>query len=346
MTVKVELDQPLPAQQGLYLRGNQPLLGNWQFANVLLSKRSATQWAGIFILNQGDDLQFILDGGSPRKYFNGMDTVAFKLKKDTAVNIKLSVGDFVIEAEKPQGQIHNFPLTASGNLRARMVKVRTPIGYIKDTSRVYPVVILHDGQSLFDANKSPDKSEWRLDETLDSLELLGAIDPFILVAIDHVFEARSVEYADSEFGTRYRNYITNDLLPQLSRQFRLAATPQDRYIGGAVAGGYTSLLSVWQSPDIFGNGILLSPAAQIHENDFAPLLDEVTQRHHQLKFYLDIGEFGLDESLKPGVDSLSAFLTLHNIDHVYNHVPNSIPDSENMSRRVIPAILHFFRKED
>ena len=64
-----------------------------------------------------------------------------------------------------------------------------------------------------------------------------------------------------------------------------------------------------------------------------------------VRFYVDIGEFGLDEELKLGVDSLTTFLSEQKIPYRYEFVPNSIPDNENMASRVITAILHFFKKE-
>ena len=82
----------------------------------------------------------------------------------------------------------------------------------------------------------------------------------------------------------------------------------------------------------------------IHENDFGKSLGADTSGR-QVSYFIDIGEFGLDEELRPGVDSLVSFLNKKEIPHFYNEVPNSIPDSENMARRVIPAIMHFFGKQ-
>lgn len=344
ITVNVELDEPLPQRQGLYIRGNQPLLGNWQHAKIVLARRSPTLWSGIFILAKDQEIKFVLDGGSPRKTFAGLDTIAFMAKRDTSLKISLSLTDFKVEPELPTGKIQKFPLTATDDIQDRMVRVRTPIGYDEDTSRQYPLVILHDGQSLFDADESPDKGEWRLDETLDSLEIAGVIDPFILVAVDHVFKTRSIEYADTDFGDRYQYYLTDRLIPMMRSHFRVSKSPSDTYIGGAIAGGFVSFLTSWRRSDVVANGLLFSPAMLIHENDFGKSLGADTLGR-EVNYFIDIGEFGLDEELRPGVDSLVNFLRKKEIPHLYNEVPNSIPDSENMSRRVIPAILYFFRKQ-
>ena len=115
----------------------------------------------------------------------------------------------------PQSSTH----CTKENWTSRRVIVRTPINYRKDTAKHYPTLYIHDAQYVLGENPS-NKNHWLLKSTLDSLENSKTINPFILVAIDHVFVNRSLEYSDSELGDRYRNYVINELMPKIDLQFR------------------------------------------------------------------------------------------------------------------------------
>jgi hypothetical protein len=345
VTIKCELKHPLAKKQALYIRGNHTLIGNWNFGKVHLAKRSDTLWAGIFLLQKGSDIEFVLDGGSETKYFNGMDTVRFKVISDTTITVSLDSPLIQAEIEKPTGQMHFLPSTATDDIRDRLVTVRTPIGYESDTLKRYPVVYLQDGQSMFTTDKSPDGFEWRMDETLDSLEFHGLIDPFILVAIDHVFDARSLEFSDNELGASYRSYLQYELPRSIDRQFRTIKRADARYLGGAVAGGFVSCLTAWEAPDIYGNVIALSPALEIYENNYFSLVESYKGAPKPIKYYVDIGEFGMDELIEPGYQKFVSYLDEFNYTYKKHFEPNSIPDGENMARRIIPALMYFFQRK-
>ncbi|MDX1684698.1 MAG: alpha/beta hydrolase-fold protein [Saprospiraceae bacterium] len=342
--VEVELNKPLPERQALHIRGDHGMMGKWEFGKVRLAKKRNMTWSGIFLIPRGDSVSFLLDGGHPDKGFEPADTFSFVVRKDTSLNIKMQGKWVNRKPEFPQGIFYQLPMTTPEGLRARTVTVRTPHNYTDDTLREYPVLYLLDGQSLFDTEGSPDGYEWRLDETLDSLEHLGLIEPIIVVGIDHVFETRSVEYSDTEIGARFRSYISEDLVETIDQQFRTKDSAEHRLIGGAVAGGFVSLLTAWESSDVFGKVMVLSPAVRIYDNDIFPLLDSLGTPEHTVDVFMDVGEFGLDEKIEPGVRQLKHYLDSLDVDSEFKFVPNSIPDGENMAERIKPALLHFFGK--
>lgn len=326
----------------VYIRGNHGMLGNWEYGKVHLARKADSLWAGIFLMPRDTKLKFLFDGGSASKGFQKMDTIHHMVTSDTAITIHIKGPLISSVAEYPSGAIHKIPRTTPGNIQSRMVTVRTPVGYESDTARRYPVLYLMDGQCLLDAEDCPDGLTWDIDHTLDSLEFHKVISPVILVAIDHVFKARSFEYADSEYGARYRSYLQNDLIDAIDRQFRTIASPSARTIGGSVAGGFVAFLTAWESPDRIGNVLALSPAVEVYENNIFPLLESYEGPAKQLNVYMDAGEFELDEKIKPGVEKLHNWLKEHGNRSRYTYVPNSIPDSENMGFRVIPALQYFY----
>lgn len=339
--IAVYLNEPLPDKQALYIRGNHGMMGNWEHGKVRLAKKEPQLWSGIFLLSKGDNISFILDGGTPQKNFPGIDTFNHSVTKDTTIEINLESTLKVSNRSIPSGQKHKLPGTVPNGLQDRLVTVRTPPGYEMDTNQYYPVLYMMDGQSLFVDQESPDGFAWHLDKTLDSLEHHKIIEPTILVAIDHVFSTRSVEFADTEIGQRHRDYLIHTLIPSIDRQFRTKKAANDRIIGGAVAGGFVSFLAAWEHPEIVSNVIALSPAVQIYENDIFPKLEEYEGPTKNLKIYIDHGEFELDEKITPGVMKLKEYFEENEYQYTLKYHPNTIPDGENMRDRIIPALQHF-----
>ena len=73
----------------------------------------------------------------------------------------------------------------------RPVYVYLPPGYTAEPDRRYPVLYMHDGQNVFDANARG--SEWGVDETAERLIRAGAIEPLIVVGVGNT-AARISEY--------------------------------------------------------------------------------------------------------------------------------------------------------
>lgn len=344
--IQAQLSEPLAERQALYIRGSHKMMGQWEHGKVRLARKQKVIWSGFFMVNEGDQLEFILDGGSPQKIFPTMDTISFKVNGDTSVEISIDEPLDTIGIIYPQGTIHNLPASLPDKLRDRMVYVRTPPGYEGDTARSFPVLFLMDAQSLFTPEGSPDGFCWHIDKTMDSLEYHGLIEPTILVAIEHVWGTRSMEYSDTDLGMLYRGFLTKDLAPRIARQFRVKKAPSEWVIGGAVAGGFVSLLTAWESPETFGNVLALSPAVEVQDNDFLSIAQAYEGEPKSIRVYMDRGEFGLDEQLKSGILKLKEYFESEGYPLEYNFEPNTIPDGENMARRVIPGLFYFFGSDD
>jgi len=101
---------------------------------------------------------------------------------------------------------------------------------------------------------------WNLPAVLDSLIAERKIPVMIGVFIDHGTVAaaskdyyprynRSFEY--DALGDRYARFLTEEILPEVSRSYNISANPNDRSIGGASSGAICAFNVAWEHPDQF-----------------------------------------------------------------------------------------------
>lgn len=132
----------------------------------------------------------------------------------------------------------------------RDIYVYLPPGYWQ-AGRPFPTLYVNDGQ---------DRRALRLHETLAALTAAGQIAPLIVVAIP-TNEQRLYEYGTAvapnaqELGTQaaaYAQFVTQELLPRINREFTTAAAPAQTGFLGASLGGLSAFDIVWNHPDLFG----------------------------------------------------------------------------------------------
>jgi len=119
------------------------------------------------------------------------------------------------------------------------------------------------GQALWADSVDP-FGVWRLDETLNGLYELAAIDEVIVVAINT--SERRLErlspVADPHYGGgdahEHLRMIADVLKPGLDRELRTKPGPAETAVMGSSMGGLFSLYAVWNRPDVFGKAICLS----------------------------------------------------------------------------------------
>jgi len=99
------------------------------------------------------------------------------------------------------GRVDVLPdVKAPGGMASRTVYVYLPPGYA-ETDRRYPVLYLHDGQTVFDAAAAG--QEWRMDEAAEQLIRDGEIEPLIIVGVSNTGE-RVLEYTPTRQTWRHR----------------------------------------------------------------------------------------------------------------------------------------------
>ena len=155
------------------------------------------------------------------------------------------------------------------------LRVWLPPGYsdAANSNRKYPVLYMLDGQYLFDVCTSEFGSEWQIDETLTRLIQAGAIEPLIVVGIDHAGEQRLDEflpYADAAFhpdlkphGNEYPRFLADEIVPRIAQEYRVRPGRTNTAIGGSSYGAIVVLDALITRPMMFGRGLIESPSAQV-----------------------------------------------------------------------------------
>ena len=208
------------------------------------------------------------------------------------------------------------PFTSHIFHNTRMLRVFMPGNYFSPHNRTrrYPVLLLQDGQNVFDKATSSTGQEWEADETIDHLVSEFKIPPMFIVGIDNAGAQRTSEYLsypdshnppfqsanppDLE-GTKYADFLIKEVMPFLQKRYRIATGAANTGLGGSAYGADVSLLTALHHPGVFGKLLLESPSLWVGDGK---LLSEVTKATQlPQKIYLGIGT---NEAGNPESDAL------------------------------------------
>ncbi|MFO1068965.1 MAG: alpha/beta hydrolase-fold protein [Geminicoccaceae bacterium] len=160
--------------------------------------------------------------------------------------------------------------------------VYLPPGYGCGDARRYPLLVVNDGQDLFDWNPYAGElpaevaaeidrrrgwyGSWRLDAQLDAAAAAGLLPPMVVVGIASDDGRRSSdlvpvawEGASEGLGEAYGRFVAGVVVPFAERRWRLAGDRRCRTIAGASFGGVSALQIGLAHPDVFGLALALSP---------------------------------------------------------------------------------------
>jgi len=166
-------------------------------------------------------------------------------------------------------RLHEFRSRVFRN--TRMLRAWLPPRYDapENSSRLYPVLYLNDGQNLFDRTTAFGGVEWQVDETADRLIRQEVIVPLIIIGIDNAQGERMKEYLPFRSfnppilrpqGKRYPDFLINDVMPFVGERYRVARGPENSALGGSSLGALISLYTVIKRPEVFGGLLLESPS--------------------------------------------------------------------------------------
>ncbi len=278
-----------PDDAEIHLSGNHVLLGEWSGRGLVLERGDDGVFRGRLPVQLSTTLEFKVtlgswdtvektaDGGErPNRTHTvaGYETLDLRVERWRAPNDD----EPARPASTVTGDLRLHRVEGQGDIPGRIVRVWLPPGYNEQTNadRRYPLLLMHDGQNLFDAATSAFGTEWRADETATALIEASKIEPVILVGIDNAGAARAQEYLGPavtlqrgdppramELGGRgddYAAWVINDVLPTLEAEYRVAEGRANRATGGSSLGGVIALHLVDAYPERFGAAVAMSPA--------------------------------------------------------------------------------------
>lgn len=166
-------------------------------------------------------------------------------------------------------RIHEFSSRIFHN--TRFLRVWLPPGYddLANQARRYAVLYLNDGQNLFEASTAFAGVDWQVDDAADRLIREGVIPPMIIVGIDHAGKDRIREFMPHRSmhpmmlrvqGARYPDFLIKEVMPFVSRNYRIGAGPDNVGIGGSSLGALIALYTAIVRPGVIGRLLLESPS--------------------------------------------------------------------------------------
>ena len=193
--------------------------------------------------------------------------------------------------------------------RNRRIWIYLPPDY-ENTSISYPVLYMHDGQNLFDAQTSF-LGEWEIDETLNELFSASTAVP-IVVGIDNGGSYRMNEYTpwvNPEYGggdgSLYLDFLVETLKPFIDDSYRTLPDRNNTAIMGSSLGGLISHYGTLKFQDVFSMAGIFSPSYWWSDSiwDFTSSMG----KQQEMKFYQMCGDQE-GESTVPDMQLMDTYL--------------------------------------
>jgi enterochelin esterase-like enzyme len=148
----------------------------------------------------------------------------------------------------------------------RDLTIYLPAGY--DTADApHPLLILHDGQNLFDPLRAHGGETWHVADAVDALVAAGTIPPLVVVGVDHGREARVREYTptpgrvpDAGLVDRHARFLVDEVLPFVATHYAVRTDFDALGLGGSSLGGLATVGVAMAAPGRFGRLIVMSPS--------------------------------------------------------------------------------------
>ena len=188
-----------------------------------------------------------------------------------------------------------------GDATERSFPVYLPPGY-GESGRHYPVLYVlagYGGTAFGVENHSP----WgeTLSQRLDRLILSGECEPVIVVSPDCFSRLGGSQFLNSSAVGRYEDYLVNEVVAHVDRQFSTIASRDGRGLIGKSSGGYGALVHLMKHPDVFS--VAAAHAADMaFEYCYFPDFPKVISGLEKLGDPMSFVESFISKQKKPGKD--------------------------------------------
>ncbi|MGX4640750.1 alpha/beta hydrolase [Massilia sp. SYSU DXS3249] len=234
------------------------------------------------------------------------------------------------QARVAVGSLERLAMVPSKFIDPRPVEVWLPEGYA-DKARAgkrFKVLYMHDGQMLFDASTTWNKTAWNVHEVLARLVREGKVADTIIVGVFNIDKQRYIEYFPQKFldemtpaargaflrdglkgspqADNYLRFLVQELKPLVDARYATRTGPLDTVTMGASMGGLISVYAMAEYPQVFGGAAGLSThwPGTGKPNALLPLaaynyLNRKLPAPQGHRLYQDHGDQGLDALYAP-----------------------------------------------
>lgn len=150
---------------------------------------------------------------------------------------------------------------------SRDVIVYTPPSYYENTLKtIKNVLVMHDGQVIFNDSTSVNGVSMNCHKTIDKLVSEGNMEEVLVVGLYRT-SGRSFEYTFAEdpfFGIQgkgdlYLDFIQNEAIPFVAQKFRVLTGRENMGIMGLSLGGLISCYAGWTRSEFYKKIGCISP---------------------------------------------------------------------------------------
>ena len=167
--------------------------------------------------------------------------------------------------------------------RKHLLRAYLPAGYRENPLRRYGVLYMQDGKNLFFPEEAFLGREWQVDEVLDLLDSMSAVDRVVVIGI--YSEDRMTDYTKPGYEG-YARSVVEEIRPVVAERLRVLDSPLETAVLGSSLGGVVAFYMAWQYPEVFGYAACMSSTFSYQDDLIERVLSEPKST---AKFYLDSG---------------------------------------------------------
>jgi len=188
----------------------------------------------------------------------------------------------------------------------RDIIVYTPPSYYENTLKTQTnILVMQDGQNLFNASTSYAGVAWDCQDTVNSYVVQGLMEEVLIIGVYNTPD-RIDEYTYSydpcyttDFrgncvggggkGDLYLDFLIENVIPWVSTMFRIDTERINLGILGSSLGGLISCYGAWTRPSVFSKGGCMSSSFWWNYRDFNEVILATYPKPADETIYLDSG---------------------------------------------------------
>ena len=212
----------------------------------------------------------------------------------------------------------------------RDIRIYLPRGYAENTDRHYPVIYMSDGENVFPPGGT--YGCWNADTKADAEIQGGRMRESIIVGVPSSATNRTVEYlphmdidpdGSGQMGKAglYADFLIHNVRPTIDSHYRTRNDRANTACIGSSCGGLLSMyLGSWTNA--FG---LVGAMSGVYNVEFCPNFMGwlASNRVHEARVWLDVGNTGYDLSIDAGLSLYDANFEMYWHLMGFGYVPNA-----------------------
>jgi len=187
---------------------------------------------------------------------------------------------------------------------SRQLIIYTPPSYYENTLKpMNNVLLMHDGENLFNASTSFNGVAWECQVTINQLIAEQKIDEVFIIGVYNT-PNRINEYTYSYAkdcqcplggggqGDLYLDFLIEQVVPYVEQRYRIETGPNNLAMMGSSLGGLISCYAGWTRPNTWGKVGCMSSSFWWNNEDFNNIIINDSMVQAPVTIYVDSGTSG------------------------------------------------------